>query len=105
MTYDQAFKRAKRKTANGAPTIVTNDRGAPHLRRVPLVSSWPRGLGGRHCGLERRATVANVKLSEEKAAEIRAAYGTGRGVTQAKLAEQYGVSTAWVCMVIRGRRW
>ena len=99
-----AFERAKQRTADGVPTVVTNDKGEPHLRRVPLFSSWPRGKGGL-VGVEKKAVVVNRKLSDKKAAAIRVAYGKGDRVTQHRLADEYGVSLTLINAVVNGRRW
>jgi hypothetical protein len=103
--YERAFERAKQRTAAGVPTIVTNDKGEPHLRRVPLFSSWPRGKGGCLVGVAKKAVVVNRKLSDEKARAIRAAYGRGDRITQERLADAYGVSLTLINGVVNRRRW
>lgn len=103
MTFAAALRRAQARTEAGTPTVVTNDRGRPHLRRVPLLSPWPRGKGGRLIGDEKKAVVVNRKLSDALAAEIRGAHS--HGALQVNLAVRYGVSTTLINGVVHRRRW
>ena len=104
--FERAAQRAKDRTAAGVPTIVTTDRGVPHLRQVPSASSWPRGKGGNLIGREKRDVYERHprKLTEALAFEIRATYK--RGVHSLReVAEWYGVSIMCVQMIVTGKRW
>jgi hypothetical protein len=47
---------------------------------------------------------ANVKLTQEQVDEIRTRYCAG-GVFHKQLAEDYGISSANICLIINNKRW
>jgi hypothetical protein len=96
MTYEQAFERAKERTAAGVPSIPCVNGGGWRTKRVNIVS-WLRGRHGRHL---RGEQVATAKLTEEAVRGIRAS-----GASMDDLARQYGVSDTTIRRVVTREYW
>ena len=54
--------------------------------------------------MPRREERTQAKMTTEAANKIRRLYAAG-GITQAQLAEQFGISQALISMIISGQRW
>jgi hypothetical protein len=132
MTYEQAFERAKERTAAGAPSLPGRNRHKPGgyiVYRVPLSSAFPRyaylarggawaelhPVEGRAFGersgarkhperVPRGEQIGNSKLKQADIIEIRDAYKCGL-FNMYELAKLFTVSRPLIGYIVNRKIW